>query len=188
MSTLFHRRAREPMLAVLALLLLVLAACSSAGVATIESADAETDATPSAEADPEQAMLDFAECMRENGVEVADPTGAGGLRAIFGEDVDRADPEVQAAMDACREHLEGTFGDGDGGPGQLTPEQEEQMLAFAECMREHGIDVPDPGAGGSRGGFAAADIDPQSPEFQAAMDACGGGVFGGGGGVIGGGE
>ena len=45
-------------------------------------------------------------------------------------------------------------------------------LKFARCMRAHGVpDFPDPAAGG--GGFQlVSGIDPQSPAFRAARQAC----------------
>jgi hypothetical protein len=55
------------------------------------------------------------------------------------------------------------------------------MLEFAQCMREHGIDMPDPQQGGgiriqrnSDGNVTNGEgvIDPESPEFQAAEEAC----------------
>src|SRR6185312_5705061 len=52
------------------------------------------------------------------------------------------------------------------------------MLAFARCMREHGIDMPDPQfetggmvmIGGQDEGGAGPKFDPRSEEFQAAED------------------
>jgi hypothetical protein len=122
--------------------------------------------------------------MRENGIEMADPTsGGGGPRLQIGNGVDPQSEEFQAAIEACREHLEGFAQGGPGGPGgpgEQTAEQQEAMLAFAECMRENGVDIPDPQAGG---GFLqpGSGVDPQTPEFQEAMEACRdnlGGAFG----------
>jgi hypothetical protein len=55
------------------------------------------------------------------------------------------------------------------------------MLSFAKCMREHGVDMPDPqfsenggggffpaGPGGGQGG-----VNPDSPTFREAQKACG---------------
>jgi hypothetical protein len=76
---------------------------------------------------------------------------------------------------------------------QMDPEQIQQMqdqaLAFSQCMRDHGIDFPDPVFGDngtvsiSLGEPGQGGIDPQSSEFQAAQDECGrtvGGPIGGG--------
>ena len=63
---------------------------------------------------------------------------------------------------------------GEGEQPELSPEDEEKLLDFARCMREHGIDMPDPGEGGMLfrvGGPGDADaIDPE--EFEAAQEAC----------------
>ncbi len=53
----------------------------------------------------------------------------------------------------------------------------EGALAFARCMREQGIDFPDPRVG--EGGEVSVEIggeggiDPASPKFQAAQKKCG---------------
>src|SRR4030095_1995570 len=64
------------------------------------------------------------------------------------------------------------MGGGDGA-GQIDPEERDAMVAFARCMREHGIDMPDPTGDGlvmrkddDRG------PDPSSEQFQAAEKAC----------------
>ena len=52
------------------------------------------------------------------------------------------------------------------------------MLAFSACMREHGVDYPDPDVSGGGisieigGPDAAGGIDPSSEKFQAAQEAC----------------
>jgi len=56
-----------------------------------------------------------------------------------------------------------------------------EALANARCMREHGIDFPDP-TFGDNGQFKqriGGNIKPTDPKFQAAMKACGGGLIGG---------
>ncbi|MFV2062684.1 MAG: hypothetical protein ACC726_04115 [Chloroflexota bacterium] len=60
-------------------------------------------------------------------------------------------------------------------------DEEESILAFAACMRDNGIDMPDPqfGVGGGlfgRGAGAGGDglgFDRQSAEFQSALEQCG---------------
>ena len=53
---------------------------------------------------------------------------------------------------------------------------QETMLEFAECMREHGVDMPDPdfsgGGGVFRAGGPGSGIDPGSDTFQKAQEAC----------------
>ena len=58
-------------------------------------------------------------------------------------------------------------GGGSGATGQQGAEQ------FSQCMRSHGIpDFPDPGSGGNVNISAGGDVNPDSPQFQAAQTAC----------------
>ena len=176
-------------------LLLALAACSATaaapdGVATLSSADPNASAAPSASLSPEDSALAFTECMREHGVDMPDAnvkTGPdGGVAFTFGgpdgepgsgarDQGDRE--EFQAAMEAC-DHFLQQAGNTRGEPD---PEMMDRMLEFAECMREHGIPMPDPNTDGGimiqrndDGSATNGDdqIDPSSPEFQAAQEAC----------------
>jgi hypothetical protein len=53
---------------------------------------------------------------------------------------------------------------------ELDPADYEALLEFAKCMRDEGItDFPDPPVGG---GAQASDIDGDSPQVQAAQEAC----------------
>ena len=176
---------RRGLLAVGVLSFVLLSACgASGGVATLTG---EEDATPSPTAsaaadDPEEALLAFTECMRENGIDLPDPIFHGGgaeggdvAEAVPG-DVPPFDPngdEFRAAQEACEQHLEGLGALEPGEAPALSTEEEEAFLAFAECMREHGIDMPDPGSGGIvvRPG-SEDDFDPMSEDFQVAEQEC----------------
>lgn len=168
------------------MLVVALTACSAnaggpSGVATLESAAPNTEASvePSASLDPEAARLAFAECMRDHGVDMPDPetaAGPGGGAFAFGSEGGNRD-EFQGALDACDHFLEQSVGERQ----EIDPEMQDRMLEFASCMREHGIPMPDPNTdGGIRiqrnddGTVTNGDdqIDPSSPEFQEAQDAC----------------
>lgn len=125
------------------------------------------------EQDGEEAALAFSQCMRENGVpDFPDPEvdGDGGimLNREGGSNVDRE--AERKAMEACRDKMPGrggSFSEED------RAEMQENMLEYAACMREQGIDMPDPtfdGEGG--GGPFQMDIDPDDPAFQKAHEAC----------------
>jgi hypothetical protein len=170
-----------------ALLAIVASGCGSsdsAGEGVVEldtgaSAAAQTGTTEEAEQDPQEAALKWARCMREHGVDVPDPEvdEDGGLTvragAGSGRRVDRGGEKFREAMQACGRPL------GNARP-QLTEEQREQlqetMLRFAQCMREEGIDMPDPdfsgGGGLFRMGAPGSGIDPDDPDFRAAQQAC----------------
>ena len=127
-------------------------------------------ANSTANKDPQQAALDYAKCMREHGIDMPDPTvdAQGRVEMRIGSPGGRRpDPKkLEEAQRACGQ----PFG-GEKGRGRLDPKAEEAMLKFARCMREHGIDMPDPGNGGLvfRKGSG---IDPKSPAFREAEQAC----------------
>jgi hypothetical protein len=64
-------------------------------------------------------LLEFAQCMRENGYDMPDPdfSGEGGLTSAFG-DIDTNDPAFQEAAEACEDIFAGGFGGGDDSSGQ----------------------------------------------------------------------
>src|SRR3954470_22373936 len=95
----------------------------------------------------DQAELDFARCMREHGIEMPDPTPAGGTRRReFKVGGDMSPQRLRGATVECREKT-------GGGPHEPTAEEKERFrdaaLKFARCMRQHGADVPDPRADGA---------------------------------------
>ena len=187
------------------LLVLVIGACSAgpagSGVVSLQdpSASADPSAAPSASVDPEDAMQAFAACMREHGIDIqvatagdGAPVGGGQTRVIEnpragGPAQPGAGPgneeDFQAAEEACRPLLPaGGMGDPN---ATMDPELADQLLEFAQCMRDHGIDMPDPQFNGGGvtvqiGGPDGEGIDPQSDEFQAAQEACGDALPGGG--------
>jgi hypothetical protein len=128
-----------------------------------------------ADKDPQQAALDFARCMREHGVNMPDPEvdDQGRIRMRVGSDGPgggaRPDPKkLEAAQQACGSLMGG--GDGD---RQLDPAERDAMVAFARCMREHGIDMPDPTGEGLMVRRDGKDgPDPRSEKFQEAEQAC----------------
>ncbi len=159
-------------------LTLALAACggeeSAAEVASLGGATttAEDDATSSEEGDPEEALLAYARCMREHGIDVPDPQMDGSGRATFQLVRPRGNEQkFEEAQEACSKHLENAR------PRNLDPEQEQEireaMLAFAKCMREHGVDMPDPEFGeAGRGTVRMRGADPNDPDFREAEEAC----------------
>ena len=186
------------------LLALAIGACTAgptgSGVVSLQDPAASPDpsAAPSASIDPEEAMQAFAACMREHGIDIQVATAADGGTAVGGEvrvsgprPGDPAQPgtgpgnqeDFQAAEEACRDLLPaGGMGDPN---ATMDPELADQLLEFAQCMRDHGIDMPDPQFSGGGvtvqiGGEGGEGIDPQSDEFQAAQEACGDVLPGGG--------
>lgn len=179
---------------------LVLAACGgeahSEGIASLEEETAEGPTTTAlaASTDPEQAMLDFTQCMRDHGVDMPDPQmGPGGgsfgfsIEGEIGEaPADGEMQQMQEASEACNHLLEGMVQEFE---MPDMSEMQDQMLAFSQCMRDQGIDYPDPvftedgGITMSIGPGDEGDIDPSDPGFQEAQEACQE-IFGGAGGPI----
>lgn len=138
------------------------------------------------EEETQEAFRKFAQCMRDHGIDMPDPQfegggGGGGGLNISGEVAagsEGKDPKnFEEADKACQKHLKGVI---DSRKGQVDPEQEAEMqqkaLDFAKCMREHGIDMPDPqfGEGGRMTQQIGPEdgIDPNDPKFQDAQTEC----------------
>jgi hypothetical protein len=151
--------------------LALLGACGSAGespgVASAGGAGAAPSATATSPADRQEQLRRFAQCMRDNGVDMADPT-VGGLSAGQGlpPGMTLDDPVVQAAFTACQSTLPNG-----GEPPKLNAEQLEAYQAFAECMREHGVDLPDPAPDGTLGLGQNPGL-LSDPAFAKALSAC----------------
>ena len=116
-------------------------------------------------ADPQQAALVFAQCMRNNGVpDFPDPDADGRFRGLGHEQGD--DPKFRAAQEACRELAPGGEHEKLGDPAFV-----EQMREFSQCMRDNGLpDYPDPDADGRLRGVGHEQQG--DPKFQAAMATC----------------
>ncbi|RZV40973.1 MAG: hypothetical protein EX269_16975 [Acidimicrobiales bacterium] len=189
------------------------AACGSDGGDTVEAAplivvegtqapDAEptegsvdqpdADATDaSADQTDEELALEFTQCMRGEGVDLADPTvDADGSIQLFqpgaNSNIDPNDPDVTDAFEVCGDLIAGaSFLPG---AGLDQSEIEDALLGFAQCLRDLGFDVDDPdlsgGFAGGPAGIFGDNFDPTDPanadavqECQAAFGA--GGPFGG---------
>jgi hypothetical protein len=146
-------------------------------------------AKASPHADPYKQALAFSQCMRAHGVpDFPDPQqGNGGVVSQVignGGSLDPASAQFQTAQNACKKYLPTNVGGGNG----PSAADRRALLAFAACMRTHGVpDFPDPnfssggggvvigsgpGSPGSGSGNPPADVRPDSPQFQAAMAAC----------------
>lgn len=124
--------------------------------------------------------VQYAECMRENGVsDFPDPTEDGRIMMRVGPGGIEVDPAtLEAAQQACQELAPE-------GRGGSNPQMEASVFRFAACMRANGVpDFPDPDVqGGAVRMQLPRGIDPQSPQFQEAQQACQGEMQGMGGGT-----
>jgi hypothetical protein len=111
----------------------------------------------------------YSACMRRHGVPTfPDPDSSGTIH--IPESIDRL-PTAQAAYHACHNLApsEGSV------TGQGPTMSQAQLLAFAKCMRSHGVPkFPDPQVvnGHINMPLTAGQIDPSSPVVTAAIAAC----------------
>jgi hypothetical protein len=119
----------------------------------------------------------FAECMRDNGVkEFPDPDASGELTidgVVNGSSLDPSSAAWQNAIAACEDLQPPGFT----GDEEVTAEEQETRLEFAQCMRDNGVeDFPDPAKGEP---LVNTNLIPSSAEpggmtiLNAAMQRCG---------------
>lgn len=140
-----------------------------------QSADSQPDdgdsGEPLGDEEHHELLLEYAQCLRDNGLDVEDPAPGEGIAIQNEGDPSQADP----ALAAC-EHLapppppeaEGDSADED---------SREDMLGFAQCMRDNGVEAfedPQPGEGVHIGPEVAED-----PDFESAERTCNEEFFGG---------
>src|SRR5215468_1021906 len=157
------------------LLAVALTACASAsgdsGIATANGGAGQ----PSVSASPgnasltdAQKALEFAQCMREQGIDVSE-SAAGGHSAIRVRGGKPA--KMEAAMRACQKYAPGVGGES----RRPDPQALAQMRRFAQCMREHGVTGfpdPDPNGGIKIEAKKGSGLAPDNPTFQKAQKAC----------------
>ena len=157
----------QPRLSLAALglsLALVATACgsgknASAEIASLGTTDSGTAPTTTSPVDSQEALLKYAACMRENGVDMADPTfdadgnpTGGGFGP--GSGIDPRSDEFQAAQTVCGDLLQGVTL---GGRGRQVDREaiQNSLNDFTACLRDEGLQVDDvtfgPPAGGAAG-------------------------------------
>jgi hypothetical protein len=163
-----------------ALAMVVLPACGGAEdgnkVASVSGNSAtSTSRGKSAETDVRKAFLAFAKCMREHGVNMPDPKFDDQGRALMTQSVGPGGAEKQQAADeACRHLIANAVQNGPKPDPAEEAKMRKQQLAFAKCMRAHGIDMPDPKFNGN-GGFSISiggGANPNNPRFKRAETTC----------------
>jgi hypothetical protein len=128
-------------------LTLAVAACggggNSDGVASLSGSDKPTTTTNANSGkgnsqDKVQAARNWARCMRQHGINLPDPKLTGdGIGQQLPAEVNS--PKFKAAEQACRQYQ---LGDDQSRPPSA--QERQQALAFARCMRQHGVNMPDP--------------------------------------------
>ena len=120
-----------------------------------------------------QEALAFAKCVRAHGVPSFPDPNSNGQFSRNG--IDANSPQVRSAVGACQSLLPGQ------NPAAQQAQAGAQALRFSRCMRAHGVpDFPDPSVQSNGSGTSVTirmqagngGIDPNSPQFKAAMQAC----------------
>ncbi len=160
------------------------AAASPAGDSGADIVVSTEDADPesTSDASEEQMALQFAQCMRDEGVDdwpdpianadgSIDITGGGAVGPGPASDVAFGSDEVQAALPVCGPLIAGaSFLPNNG--GGMTTETQDQLLDFAQCLRDEGVDVSDPDLSDGAAGLLDWEFDPADPANAGAIEAC----------------
>lgn len=164
---------------------LLVGACGSSpgGIGVASAGPPASTATGQSQASgwSKNTALAFSRCMRAHGVpDFPDPNGNGQIAISSSSpsgDLGPNSPQMKKAQEACKSLM----------PGPGTPAEQHLALAgalkFAQCMRAHGVAVPDPKpqsgpqtsssqSGSANGPSRSTGPDPNSPQFKSAMQIC----------------
>lgn len=166
--------------------LLLLAVGAALALGACGSSDDNGGSGSSAKSQDDKAFegaLKYAKCMREHGIDMPDPqrVGSGGIKQTM-----NGKPGSRAKMDAankdCQKYMQ--IGGGRAPSAAEQAKAKDAMLAYAKCMRDNGVDMPDPkfsnsgggvtfqlGGPGNKGGSTGGP-NPDSPAFKAADKVC----------------
>jgi hypothetical protein len=160
-----------PAAALLAIVALAASGCGGGGGS--KSSNGSTSPGTSGTDSAQQSGIAYAQCMRSHGVtnfpdNAITSTGNGttiNLPAGISNN-----PDYQSASQACRQYLPSGANGGNGTSNNAAVQAE---INFAACMRSHGEpNFPEPNASGGVIISGSSGIDPNSPTFQSAMQAC----------------
>lgn len=174
--------------ALVILVALIAAACggddANDGVASIDdvvtsgATASEITQPPPDDADSdEDAVLEFAACMRDRNIDFPDPIvdaegNVGFDFAALGGLAEIDEAELESAFESCVSLLAGvSFGF----ERIFETEFQDDVVAFAGCMRENGFNMPDPDFSGILEGrqlFPGWEPELDDPDFEAAFEVC----------------
>jgi hypothetical protein len=119
------------------------------------------------------AQVKFAQCMRQQGIDFPDPDSQGRIliQAGPGSNLNPDSPQFKTAQKACQKYQPRPSGNFDRANVQ---KMEAAALKYAQCMRAHGVNFPDPKfqEGGAKMTFGGPGMNPNDPNFKAAAEAC----------------
>jgi hypothetical protein len=152
---------------------LAFAACGgSSGASSTSGSSSTTSSAASGSAN----RAEIQSCLKQHGVDLPVNAGQGNGGPPGGLDPSQggAPPslpgganlqKLQDALKACGVNGNGAF------PGGGSPANRQAFQAYSSCMKDHGVDFPTPGAGGS-GGSTPSTADRTSQTFKTANDVC----------------
>jgi hypothetical protein len=118
----------------------------------------------------------YSACMRAHGVpNYPDPDAQGTITITVSASLNPSSPVFQQAQADCRHLIPAGSEAGQTLSSAQRQQMQERALAFAACMRAHGVpDYPDPtfSNGGVTEKSGGDGLSPNSPTFQAAQKSC----------------
>jgi len=163
---------RRGIVAAFVVVVALLAGCDRSAAPGVPSANGGPP-EPSVTRDLLAEMRRWAQCMRDHGVDMPDPyrDPQSGKLTFNYEGPGKGEPGADvhlAAQEACLEYEQAyqDFGE----PVPLTEEQLRLFREWAQCMRDHGADQPDPGPYGFEE-VEPSGRDPRAEDPQAAVRA-----------------
>jgi hypothetical protein len=148
----------------------LLAACGGSSGSSSSNASQPAAAGGSPSTASSNKLAQFSQCMRAHG-EPSFPDPVDGhleLTVTKGSALDPNSPQFQSALQSCKSLEPAGFAAG----GSPSTEQQNQVLKFVNCMHSHGEpNIPDPNASGGVL-MSGGSVNPNSPQYQAAMQAC----------------
>ncbi|WP_171074609.1 hypothetical protein [Nonomuraea basaltis] len=164
------------MILICAAALLALPACASTPeqAAAPPAGSASASASASSTGGTEDSLARWMTCMRDNGVPVEDPRESGRLSAA---DTGVSQEVLEKAQEACRQYVQPAAGDR---PNANDPSVMDKYLAYAACMRDNGVDMPDPKADANGEIVMEPKTATDSPQYVKANKACQSKLPGGG--------
>lgn len=153
-----------------------------AGPATLDpgatGADGNSGDGADNQGDSEEAPFEYAECMREHGINMPDPkVGENGELQLDLNGEGSTPEQMKAAEDACGHFLEDARQDAPPVDPDEVARRQDAALELAKCMREKGWDFPDPEVD-ENGGIGIAVPDgaqpgtPKADQFEEDQRAC----------------
>jgi hypothetical protein len=142
------------------LLMLALAACGSSGSGDkVASAGSKAPgSSASAATSGDDSGVKYTQCMREHGVNLPDPEPGKPPQVVNGA----AGSALNKAYEACKGLLPKQATE----DAKISPEDLDKIRQYAKCMRDNGVDMPDPDPDGGIKAKAG------QPKMEAADKVC----------------